>query len=82
MRSDDTKAITITLPKALFERVHTLAGRDHCGNVSAVIRGVLYKEVGLSISLELKEDDRARIEQVEARTEKYRINRLRKKEIP
>ena len=78
MRSEETKAITITLPKALFDSVHTLALQDHCGNVSAVIRKVLYKEVGLPSSFALKSGDAAKFEAAEARTEKYKGKRLRK----
>lgn len=71
MRSVETRAVTITLPKALYEAVRELAERDHCGNVSAVIRQVLYKEAGVSGSLELKESALARIQDAEMRSVNY-----------
>ena len=43
------------------------------------MRKVLYKEVGLEASLELKAGDMEQISQAEARSEKYKVNGLRKK---
>jgi metal-responsive CopG/Arc/MetJ family transcriptional regulator len=71
VRHKETVAITITLPKALNEAVEELANREHCGNKSAVIREALYKEIGISNGLMLKEDAVPRIQEAEERTVKY-----------
>ncbi len=49
-RDPESTAITITLPKALDQAVTALADAKHCGNKSAAIREVLYKEAGLGIN--------------------------------
>lgn len=79
MRHKDTKAVTITIPETLYKAVEQLASRDHCGNVSAVIRAALYKEAGVSSSLELKDDASAKIQDAEQRTIKYSSKKRRKK---
>jgi len=71
MRHADTKAITITLPLALYNSVEQLAKRDHCGNVSAVIRNALYKEAGVRRPIAMTAGDGDGIAAAEARTAKY-----------
>jgi hypothetical protein len=83
MRHKDTVAVTITLPGALYEAVQELAKKRECGNVSAVARTSLYKEVGLSPTVALKEDSAKRIEEAQARTVKYsRRNKKKDGEPP
>ena len=43
-RDKESTAITITLPSALDRALQRLADRKHCGNKSAAIREILYKE--------------------------------------
>lgn len=77
MRHKETVAVTITLPRALHEAAQALAEKRECGNVSAVVRTALYKEVGISPGMELKEGDAAAIQAAEARTAKYKIKRMK-----
>ena len=46
VRDKESTAITITLPLALDRALQALADQKHCGNKSAAIREVLYKEAG------------------------------------
>jgi len=67
-------AVTITLPKALHDAVVELAERRECGNVSAVIRTTLYKEVANG-TLVLKDEGAARdIMDAAVRTARYSKN--------
>lgn len=71
MRSSETVAVTITLPKALNDAVKIKADRDECGNVSAVIRKALYRESGIEGALVVKEEGTRSIKLAEERTVKY-----------
>ena len=75
MRHKETVAVTITLPRALHEAAQALAKKRECGNVSAVVRGALYREAGMSPGMELKEGAAAQIQEAEKRTEKYKVSR-------
>ena len=55
MRDKESTAITITLPLALDRALQALADQKHCGNKSAAIREVLYKEAGMQATLRLNE---------------------------
>ena len=79
MRSPDTKAITITLPMALFDYVEAQAKQYHCGNVSAVIRAALYKQLPPSGSPAINAEAASQLREAEGRTKKYRTNRFRPK---
>lgn len=72
MRDKESTAITITLPLALDRALQELADQKHCGNKSAAIREVLYKEAGMKATLRLNEKtDRAALAKAEHRSVKY-----------
>lgn len=72
MRDKESTAITITLPRALDRALQALADRKHCGNKSAAIREVLYKEAGMKGNLRMNEKtDSAAIAKAEHRAVKY-----------
>ena len=72
MRDKESTAITITLPLALDRALQKLADQKHCGNKSAAIREVLYKEAGMKGSLRLNETtDSAAVAKAERRAVKY-----------
>lgn len=81
MRDKESTAITITLPLALDRALQALADRKHCGNKSAAIREVLYKEAGMKGDLRLNEKkDSVAVAKAERRSVKYgsRKNKTRK----
>ena len=55
VRDKESTAITITLPLALDRALQALADQKHCGNKSAAIREVLYKEAGMQAKLRMHE---------------------------
>lgn len=72
MRDKESIAITITLPLALDRALQALADQKHCGNKSAAIREVLYKEAGLQAKLRLNDKkDTASVAKAEHRFVKY-----------
>jgi hypothetical protein len=72
VRDKESTAITITLPRALDEALQALADQKHCGNKSAAIREVLYKEAGMKAKLRMNEKrDNAAIAKAERRSVKY-----------
>jgi predicted transcriptional regulator len=72
VRDKESTAITITLPLALDRALQALADQKHCGNKSAAIREVLYKEAGMKANLRIKEKrDNAAIAKAERRSVKY-----------
>jgi len=72
VRDKESTAITITLPLALDRALQELADRKHCGNKSAAIREVLYKEAGMKGTLRLNEKaDAAALVKAEHRSVKY-----------
>ena len=72
VRDKESTAITITLPLALDRALQALADRKHCGNKSAAIREVLYKEAGMKTTLRLNEKtDSAAVAKAEHRSVKY-----------
>ena len=72
VRDKESTAITITLPVALDRALQALADQKHCGNKSAAIREVLYKEAGMQAKLRLNEKkDHASVAKAEQRSVKY-----------
>ena len=72
MRDKESTAITITLPRALDQALQALADQKHCGNKSAAIREVLYKEAGMQAKLRMNEKrNNAAIANAERRSVKY-----------
>lgn len=72
MRDKESTAITITLPLALDRALQALADQKHCGNKSAAIREVLYKEAGMHGKLRLNEKkDSDSVAKAERRSIKY-----------
>jgi predicted transcriptional regulator len=72
MRDKESTAITITLSRALDRALQALADKKHCGNKSAAIREVLYKEAGMKAKLRMNEKaDNAAIAKAERRAVKY-----------
>ena len=72
MRDKESTAITITLPLALDRALQALADQKHCGNKSAAIREVLYKEAGVQGTLRLNEKrDSDSVTKAEHRSVKY-----------
>jgi predicted transcriptional regulator len=72
VRDKESTAITITLPRALDRALQALADQKHCGNKSAAIREVLYKEAGMKARLRMNEKtDNAAIAKAERRAVKY-----------
>jgi hypothetical protein len=81
VRDKESIAITITLPLALDRALQALADQKHCGNKSAAIREVLYKEAGMQGKLRLNEKrDSDAASKAERRSVKYgsRKSRSRK----
>ncbi|HWM24867.1 MAG TPA: hypothetical protein VNP98_08580 [Chthoniobacterales bacterium] len=79
VRDKESTAITITLPVALDRALQALADQKHCGNKSAAIREVLYKEAGMQAKLRMNEKkDKASVAKAEHRSVKYG-SRKRKK---
>jgi hypothetical protein len=72
VRAKDSTAITITLPLALDRALKKLADQKHCGNKSAAIREVLYKEAGMQAKLRMEEKkDNDAVSSAERRSVKY-----------
>jgi metal-responsive CopG/Arc/MetJ family transcriptional regulator len=72
VRDKESTAITITLPLALDRALQALADQKHCGNKSAAIREILYKEAGMEAKLRMNEKtDSAAIAKAEHRSVKY-----------
>jgi hypothetical protein len=72
VRDKESTAITITLPRALDPALPKLADEKHCGNKSAAIREVLYREAGMKTTLRLNEkSDSAALAKAEGRSVKY-----------
>ena len=72
VRDKESTAITITLPLALDRALQALADQKHCGNKSAAIREVLYKEAGMQSKLRMNEKkDNASVAKAEHRSVKY-----------
>ena len=72
VRDKESTAITITLPLALDQALQALADRKHCGNKSAAIREVLYKEAGIQAKLRIHEKkDNDSVTKAEHRSVKY-----------
>ncbi len=72
VRDKESTAITITLPLALDRALQALADQKHCGNKSAAIREVLYKEAGMQTQLRLNEKkDNVSVTNAEHRSVKY-----------
>ena len=79
VRAKESTAITITLPSALDRALQTLADQKHCGNKSAAIREILYKEAGMQATLRINEKkDSDSVTNAEHRSVKYG-SRKRKK---
>ena len=73
MRDKESTAITITLPRALDRALQALADQKHCGNKSAAIREVLYREADMKARLRLNEKsgNAAALANAERRSVKY-----------
>jgi len=72
VRDKESIAITITLPRALDRALQALADQKHCGNKSAAIREVLYKEAGMQVKLRINErKDADAVTKAERRSVKY-----------
>ena len=68
----DKESTAITLPRALDRALQALADQKHCGNKSAAIREVLYKEAGMKAELRLNEKaDNTAVAAAERRSAKY-----------
>jgi hypothetical protein len=81
VRDKESTAITITLPLALDRALQALADQKHCGNKSAAIREVLYKEAGMQAKLRLNEKkDRTAVAKAEHRSVKYGSRKKKRKE--
>jgi predicted transcriptional regulator len=80
VRNKESTAITITLPLALDRALQALADRKHCGNKSAAIREVLYKEAGMHTKLRMNEkQDNEAVAKAEHRSVKYGSRKMRKR---
>ena len=80
VRDKESTAITITLPLALDQALQALADRKHCGNKSAAIREVLYKEAGIQAKLRIHEKkDNDSVTKAEHRSVKYGSRKKSKK---
>jgi hypothetical protein len=72
VRDKESTAITITLPSALNRALQALADQKHCGNKSAAIREILYKEAGMQATLRMNEKkDSDSVTNAEHRSVKY-----------
>lgn len=79
VRDKESIAITITLPLALDRALQALADQKHCGNKSAAIREVLYKEAGMPAKLRINEQkDADSVTKAERRSVKYGSRKRRK----
>jgi predicted transcriptional regulator len=79
VRDKESTAITITLPLALDRALQALADQKHCGNKSAAIREVLYKEAGMQAKLRMNEKkDNASVAKAEHRSVKYGSRKKKK----
>jgi hypothetical protein len=79
VRDKDSVAITITLPLVLDRALQALADEKHCGNKSAAIREILYKEAGMQPALRINErKDGDAVTKADHRSVKYG-SRKRKK---
>lgn len=79
VRDKESTAITITLPLALDRALQALADQKHCGNKSAAIREVLYKEAGMQAKLRMNEKkDNDSLANAERRSAKYGSRKTRK----
>jgi hypothetical protein len=79
VRNKESTAITITLPVALDRALQALADRKHCGNKSAAIREVLYKEAGMQANLRVNEKkDIDSVAKAEKRSAKYGSRKKKK----
>ena len=79
VRDKESTAITITLPVALDRALQALADQKHCGNKSAAIREVLYKEAGMQVELRMNEKkDKASVAKAEHRFVKYGSRKKKK----
>ncbi len=79
VRDKESTAITITLPRALDRALQALADQKHCGNKSAAIREVLYKEAGMQVTLRMNEKkDSASVTKAEHRSIKYGSRKKKK----
>ena len=80
VRAKDSTAITITLPLALDRALQKLADQKHCGNKSAAIREVLYKEAGMQARLRMHEKkDNDAVTRAERRSVKYGSRKTKSK---
>jgi predicted transcriptional regulator len=80
VRDKESTAITITLPVALDKALQALADQKHCGNKSAAIREVLYKEAGMQAKLRMNEKtDNDSIARAEVRSVKYASRKKKSK---
>ena len=80
MRDKESTAITITLPLALDRALQALADQKHCGNKSAAIREVLYKEAGMQANLRVNEKaNTVAIAKAERRSVKYGARKKQKR---
>jgi hypothetical protein len=80
VRDKESTAITITLPLALDRALQALADQKHCGNKSAAIRELLYKEAGLSANLHMSEKkDSDSVNKAEQRSVKYGSRKRKRK---
>jgi hypothetical protein len=81
VRNKESTAIMITLPLALDRALQALADQKHCGNKSAAIREVLYKEAGMQAKLRLNEKkDHTAVAKAEHRSVKYGSRKKKRKE--
>jgi metal-responsive CopG/Arc/MetJ family transcriptional regulator len=79
VRDKESTAITITLPRALDRALQALADQKHCGNKSAAIREVLYKEAGMQATLRMNEKkDSDSVTDAEHRSVKYGSRKKKK----
>ena len=80
VRDKESIAITITLPVALDRALQALADQKHCGNKSAAIREVTYKEAGMHPKLRMNEKkDIASVAKAEHRSLKYGMRKKERK---
>jgi hypothetical protein len=80
VRDKESTAITITLPLALDRALQALADEKHCGNKSAAIREVLYKEAGMQGKLRMNEKkDNDAVVKAEHRSIKYGSRKTKNK---
>ncbi len=79
-RDKESTAITITLPCALDRALQALADQKHCGNKSAAIREILYKEAGMQATFRLNEKkDNDSVTNAERRSGQIRLPQKEKK---